>query len=574
MLTEIALPTECFYVATMQDLYFNGPLRDHLDCINYIQKYYFESSNGKYYFYDVLEDEFVFKTKDDFKSEILDKLDNCKIVTRALKMNNKIYKLVNNLYKPRQYIINNKDYFLNSCQGFLHRNYKQFDEYSQEIKDNVKLFLDFQKEIMANNDQLMFEAYIKYYAQIARGMKTEIIIYRKGEQGIGKSTECDFMFNHVFGLGICYTSNTEPLTTHNNKPYMGKLLINFEELPTFSEGQWSAISSKLKTLTTEKRCVYRDLYEKSITAENISNFQINTNVEAIRDSNGRRYIILDINHSKMGDFEYFKTIKTRCFNNQVGEAYYSYLMTKISDEDANNFYGQRDFPETSNKLLSISKLLSSSSRFIKENYVLQQRGIDKIKCKDFLELYEEFCNMNNIKAYGRNDFYKKLEILNIKPKNGTNHSTYFEESLENLNKISKLHKWICEYDEFTTEESNENKKSKPIPMVNLDLVEDNNELKKENQELRNKVDELSKKIDANSSKKNDANLRNTIKKMEDTTKMLTELVNNYKLQFENSKKEYDEFASNIVIKKEMKEQKKIKDKKKVIETFVDSIELF
>ena len=63
--------------------------------------------------------------------------------------------------------------------------------------------------------------------------------------------------------------------------------------------QWSAVSSKLKTLTTEKLCSYRDLYEKGIQAENISNFQINTNVESIKDSNGRRYVILDLNPSRV-----------------------------------------------------------------------------------------------------------------------------------------------------------------------------------------------------------------------------------------------------------------------------------
>ena len=148
---------------------------------------------------------------------------------------------------------------------------------------------------MCNNDETMLEAYLKYYSQLARGMKTEVIIYRKSGEGTGKSTETDFNMNYLFGKDVCLISNTEPLLTNYNKIYLGKLIIIFEELPTFSESQWSAVSSKLKTLTTEKICTYRDLYEKGAQAENISNFQINTNVESIKDSNGRRYIILDLN---------------------------------------------------------------------------------------------------------------------------------------------------------------------------------------------------------------------------------------------------------------------------------------
>ena len=57
--------------------------------------------------------------------------------------------------------------------------------------------------------------------------------------------------------------------------FFGKLFVIFEELPTFSKAQWMGVSSRLKTLTTEKTCVYRDLYEKSIEGSNLLNFQIN-----------------------------------------------------------------------------------------------------------------------------------------------------------------------------------------------------------------------------------------------------------------------------------------------------------
>ena len=76
---------------------------------------------------------------------------------------------------------------------------------------------------------------------------------------------------------------------------MGKLFVVFEELPTFSKEQWKGVSSKLKTLTTEKMSIFRDLFEKPFQASNLLNFQINTNVEALKDSQGRRIMIMDIN---------------------------------------------------------------------------------------------------------------------------------------------------------------------------------------------------------------------------------------------------------------------------------------
>ena len=72
---NLELPKIKFYVEDLQDKYKNGLLRDHLDAVNYVQEYYFESKNGMYYFYDVISDDFEFKKKDDFKAEVLDKID-------------------------------------------------------------------------------------------------------------------------------------------------------------------------------------------------------------------------------------------------------------------------------------------------------------------------------------------------------------------------------------------------------------------------------------------------------------------------------------------------------------------
>jgi hypothetical protein len=127
---------------------------------------------------------------------------------------------------------------------------------------------------------------------------------------------------YVFGEKICLTSTTEPLLTNYNKIYMGKILIIFEELTTFTDGQWNAVSSKLKTFATEKTCVFRDVYEKAIQADNISNFIINTNNDAIKDSDGRRYIILPMSSKHFEDHVYFDDLKNSCFNMIVGEAFF------------------------------------------------------------------------------------------------------------------------------------------------------------------------------------------------------------------------------------------------------------
>ena len=270
----------------------------------------------------------------------------------------------------------------------LHKKYKPYDKYSDDIKEGVEMMLDMIKQISCNSQEDVYDAYIKYLSQLCRGIKTEVIIYKKGEQGIGKSTETDFLINYVLGKDICLLSGTEPLTSNFNKCFLGKLFVVFEELPTFGPKEWEAVSSKLKTLTTEKTAQFRGLFKDPIQAENILNFMINTNVESLKNSDGRRIIILPLSSCKKGDYEYMNNIRNKCFNLEVGEAFYSYMMSI----DITNYYAQKCFPDTENKLLAIANQLDPVEKFLKNNYVLKKRSIQD-KSTDFYNEYKGFCSL-------------------------------------------------------------------------------------------------------------------------------------------------------------------------------------
>jgi hypothetical protein len=114
----------------------------------------------------------------------------------------------------------------------------------------------------------------------------------------------------------------------NNKILFCKLLVIFEELENFSTNQWQGVSTRLKRDTTSDTCIYEEKNEKAFTARNISNYIINSNVDAIKDDDGRRYFILDLSNSRKGDLEYFNKIYANCMNDEVGEAFFSFLQKK------------------------------------------------------------------------------------------------------------------------------------------------------------------------------------------------------------------------------------------------------
>ena len=450
MINEIALPTVAYSVSKLQHLQMNGQLKDSLDCINYVYQYYFEVSCGLYYFYDYLKDEFIVKTDKDFRKEVVDKLGDNKI-TNMLKKNCRIFNVVAEINKPRVYSIDD-NYFHNVSGQFKHAStYKRnYDEYPEEIKKKVERILTMIRELTCNDDKRLFELYLVYLAKIARGQKTEIVMYRKtATQGVGKSTETNFLVYNVFGTKVAMVcTTTDPLLTSYNKLIMGKVLIVFEELPACSTSEWAKIGCKVKSIATEKELVYSDKYEKSIIAPNLSNIMINTNVEALQDVEGRRNYQVPFSTMRKEDHEYFNSLNNQCLNDEVGEAFYSYLMTKIPVETVNKFYAQRDLPENQAKKNAIATSLPSAYKFVKEQYMLKKRSISKTKRSQFYELYLSFTTLKDIKyKSGKVDFFGKMKEIGIEAKKITG-EFYFEVSIEQLEDIATKFKWICEYDDY------------------------------------------------------------------------------------------------------------------------------
>jgi len=434
--------------------------------LNYVYKYYFEVEKGDFFFYDTTKDEIIHKTQKDFINEVANKLYKGAFEKLFMK-NNEIYKITSKIDKPRAYQ-EDKQYFLNECKGFLHKKYKPYNEYSNDIKEGVEMILEMIKLISCNSQEDVYNAYVKYLAQLCRGMKTEVIIYKKGEQGIGKSTETDFLINYVLGKEICLLSGTEPLTSNFNKCFLGKLFVVFEELPTFGPKEWEAVSSKLKTLTTEKTAQFRGLFKDAIQAENILNFVINTNVESLKNSDGRRIIIMPLSSCKKGDYEYMNNIRNKCFNLQVGEAFYSYMMSI----DITNFYAQKCFPETENKLLAIANQLDPVEKFLKIKYVLKKRNIQD-KSTDFYEEYKGFCVLHTYKPLTNTMFYAKLKNLCNIEKKKINGIYKFKVPYETLKEMSDKNKWVCEFDEEEEEvdedDDETDDETSPIDKINYKL---------------------------------------------------------------------------------------------------------
>ena len=374
----------------------------------YINKYIFAVSDGSHYIWN--GSEFTYYTLENLTNIYLKRL-NKDVKQWYLTGNCNIYTLVAEIGKPR--IFDNK---INLADEFKHIN-KAYTEFSPESVALVNRMLLFIREVFCSNDE-QFKYFIKILSSIAHGHKVETCVYLKGEEGIGKSTLIEFFTQYVIGMKLSYKATTSCLTGDFNKQLLGKLVVYFEELPTFTANQWEGVSSKIKDMVTGSTIQLRDLFEKAIVVKNSMTIFINTNVNAIKSSEGRRYFILDLDNLYKGNKEYFANLKEACFNDDCGSAFFSYLLNCI---DITNF-NRETMPDTNNKLNAIADRLHPVYQYIKAAY-FRKTG-SKEKPKDlFIRVslfYKDFCEYHELKG-GKpitkntvNDMMKSVGIIEYK----------------------------------------------------------------------------------------------------------------------------------------------------------------
>jgi hypothetical protein len=184
---------------------------------------------------------------------------------------------------------------------------------------------------------------------------------------------------------------------------MGKPYVIFEELPVLNKNEWSVCDGKLKDMATGSDMNYCDKYCKKFRAKNINNYEIHTNHKAVKRPDGRRYYVVDINTKYCNDHEYFKDVRDTCFNEEVGYAFYNYLMEIDTDD-----YNSLDMPDTQAKINMIVDLLNPFEKVLKKEYLLKKKCV-RSKVKDLYTEYEIFCTENGLHCKTKTEFTSGLK---------------------------------------------------------------------------------------------------------------------------------------------------------------------
>jgi len=390
--------------------------------------------------------------------------------------------------RPNQAVFEN--YQVNIFYGFKNLK-KPYSAYSDEMKNAVDKMNTFIKDIICSGEEDQYEHLIKWLSFMAKGGKNDAILYLKGIEGIGKSTFTDFIKEYVIGNEITGKGEASHLTGDFNKQLMGKILVIFEELSTFGPNQWAGACCKLLDFATGKTCNYSDKYEKKVECENLNNYIINTNMSAIKKL-GRRYFVLDLSTKREKDMVYFADIRNRCYNDEVGEAYFNYLL----EIDTVGYYAQ-NMPLTRAKTEATINAMCLSHKFIKEEFILKKIGINKTP-SELYDCYATFCNENSKTPLAKRFFKMDLEKVKIlTKKSGVNKYKY---TYAELDKIAREKGWLDEYDDYIDTTNDTITQSDKICQQELQILELQSEIKSLKEQLEQKcksnlINKLPKKRD-------------------------------------------------------------------------------
>ena len=398
-----------------------------VDAKDYITKYFVPLSNGNH----AMLIDGIYHIKDD--QEIKRSYFN--------RMQKELYNFYFKEFtevKTVAYEINKPTFFddkINLCPQML---YKYDDNYrpSKETKEKLNFLLSYMKEILCSNKQDCYDFLLKWISNMLKGNKNNSCLYLKGIQGVGKSSLYVFLSKYVIGPNLGIETGSDPIRTKFNEILGGKLLVCIEELENFSKAEWESIISTLKRMITSSNITLQNKCTKAYESNNINNYILCSNNDAIKDDDGRRYFILDIATHKVGDVEYYTKLYD-CFTKEVGEAFFHSVYRIQTDN-----FNPQSFPITQSKLDSLSKRLDSVYKYIKEQYVLKNLGIDESASV----LYSDYKFSTN-RAVSKEDFHRKLTEVGL-TRTKKDGKLWYDIPHKTLAKCAKSKLWLHEFDEF------------------------------------------------------------------------------------------------------------------------------
>lgn len=204
-----------------------------------------------------------------------------------------------------QYDIDKKNVY-NSWDGWCFKFEEDFEVDEELIKDIVYHF----KNVIFNNNEELFEYYMKIIKMILIGKKSGIGLGLSSLQGTGKNFIFDYLAKKIFGYKYySYFNNLSDLTGKFTSMLNNKVLVVCDELGTWSGDMDTA--TKLKGMITNPDQKKELKGKDAIMIKDFSNYVFFSNYDnflKVEGKGDRRYCVGEVNAKHKGDREYFNNL--------------------------------------------------------------------------------------------------------------------------------------------------------------------------------------------------------------------------------------------------------------------------
>jgi hypothetical protein len=298
--------------------------------------------------------------------------------------------------KPKVFIENGIRYInLSGTHLHLHKEFKPLNSYSKDIQDNVQYIWNHIKKMWCSKKEDQFKYVQNWISNVVVGKRMNTCIYLQAPHGIGKSMIIRFLKNHVIGKDLYQPySKVSPFLNFNGS-LMGKLLVVFEEVPTYDSYEWKLFTDRLKYYITEDTLDIEMKFKEIDNVPNIVSFMIitnNYNAIKLTPDDHRHFFMPDAVY-KPASNDYYALLLQYTNDPIVGEAFYMHCKEIVSNNPKFNEFVK---PDTKTFKDTISDNVSSTYKFIRETYIMNHLGID-MKFKDLYTEYLDFCSNHSIK---------------------------------------------------------------------------------------------------------------------------------------------------------------------------------
>ena len=147
------------------------------------------------------------------------------------------------------------------------------------------------------------------------------------KQGTGKGFFLSFMKYLLRSVNVCEVAGIGPITQKHNTVMQNKRLVVINEMSS-SKDEFKSNFDKIKTYITDPVISIEPKGVNAYQIDNISNFLLFTNHRdaIIVEESDRRYAVFEMSDVHRNDTNYFDMLEEKCFNQEVADAFYTYLL--------------------------------------------------------------------------------------------------------------------------------------------------------------------------------------------------------------------------------------------------------